>query len=177
VGRQYPINTWDEPGSDPDHPGNSRFTINWSNITSGPAMDPAHEGDRFLSVQNQHGKSSYIVGDEYEESSGGCFIATASIKGDIPVDALTPLKTWRYNVMETSLLGQKLSTHYRRTAPDVARKIGNMPRVAAFLRICFVIPAIVIAQKPKSYLRDSALWAIFILGSLTARAIAKLKSH
>ena len=44
-GKQYPVGTYDPPGSDPKNPGNSRFTKGNSSITSGPAKDPNHKGN------------------------------------------------------------------------------------------------------------------------------------
>ena len=66
--KRYPINTYDEEGSDPKNPGNSRFTLNGGTITSGPAQDPRYEGQRFLSVDNDEGKSTYIIPDTKSES-------------------------------------------------------------------------------------------------------------
>ena len=66
--KRYPINTYDEEGSDPKNPGNSRFTLNGGTITSGPAQDPRYEGQRFLSVDNDEGKSTYIIPDTRPES-------------------------------------------------------------------------------------------------------------
>ena len=68
MGKRYPINTYDEKGSDPKNPGNSRFTLNGGTITSGPAQDPRYEGQRFLSVDNDEGKSTYIIPDTRPES-------------------------------------------------------------------------------------------------------------
>jgi hypothetical protein len=66
--KRYPINTYDEEGSDPKNPANSRFTLNGGTITSGPAQDPRYEGQRFLSVDNNEGKSTYIIQDTRPES-------------------------------------------------------------------------------------------------------------
>ena len=68
MGKKYPINTYDQEGSDPKNPGNSRFTINGGTITSGPAKDPNYEGQRFISVDNEEGKSTHIVPDTTNQS-------------------------------------------------------------------------------------------------------------
>jgi hypothetical protein len=67
MGKKYPINTYDEEGSDPKKPENSRFTLNGGTITSGPALDPKYEGQRFVSVDNDKGKKSFIVPDTKSE--------------------------------------------------------------------------------------------------------------
>lgn len=184
MGGKYPINTWDEQGSDPKHPGNSRFTINGSSITSGPAQDPRYEGQRFISVQGPSGKYSGVVDDDddsYETDddadyagSSGCFIATATLQDNYPADILVPLKKWRYDVLETTFFGNILSKRYRNTAPRVAAKMQRLPRVCAFLRKYFVFPAIDLAEQAPSTSRNMKLLLLFLVGSVIATTTAKL---
>ena len=186
MGGKYPINTWDEQGSDPNHPDNSRFTINGSSITSGPAQDPRYEGQRFISVQGPYGKYSGVVDDDndsYETNtdgaddyagSSGCFIATATLQDNYPADILAPLKKWRYEVLETTAFGNILSKRYRNTAPKIAVKMQRLPRTCAFLRKYFVFPAIDLAEQVPSTYRNIKLLLLFLVGSVIATLTAQL---
>jgi hypothetical protein len=158
-----------------------KWCTSFSNLhTSGPAQDPEHEGERFISVQNEHGKNSYTVEDAYEgddeseeQNSSGCYIATATIPEGCSIDILKPLKQWRYTTMESTWLGKRAASHYRNTAPSIARKIAHIPQTATFLRRLFVMPAVRMATMPKSVLRDTLLWCFFI----AVNVVAWLASH
>ena len=111
--------------------------------------------------------------DERDEArrdyNSGCYIATASLQGDIPYDDLLPLKQWRYEVMEKSEFGNKLSNHYRRTAPELAKKVDQMPVLASFLRECFIRPSLVMVSKKRTFFRNALLYInfFFVLGLTT----------
>lgn len=101
--------------------------------------------------------------------SGLCYIATASLQGDIPYDDLLPLKQWRYDVMEKSEFGNKLSNHYRRTAPSLAKKVDQMPVLASFLREWFIRPSLAMVSKKRTFFRNVLLYInfFFVLGLTT----------
>jgi hypothetical protein len=102
-------------------------------------------------------------------NSGFCYIATASLQGNIPYDDLLPLKQWRYEVMEKSKFGNKLSNYYRRTAPKLAKKVDQMPVLASFLRECFIRPSLVMVTKKRTFFRNALLYInfFFVLGLTT----------
>ena len=60
MGKQYPVVTYDPPGSDPNRPDNSRITIGDTRITGGPSIDPRHPGGTFISVEHGGGKRSEV---------------------------------------------------------------------------------------------------------------------
>ncbi len=101
--------------------------------------------------------------------NSSCYIVTASLQGDIPYDDLLPLKQWRYDVMEKSKLGNKLSNYYRRTAPELAKKVDQMPVLASFLRECFIRPSLVMVSKKRTFFRNALLYInfFFVLGLTT----------
>jgi hypothetical protein len=103
------------------------------------------------------------------EYNKGCYIATASLQGDIPYDDLLPLKQWRYEVMEKSEFGNKLSNHYRRTAPELAKKVDQMPVLASFLREWFIRPFLTMVNKERTFFRNVLLYInfFFVLGLTT----------
>jgi len=179
MGTEYPINTYDPEGSDPKNPGNSRFTINGGTITSGPAQDEKYKGQRFISVDNMEGKSTYIVPDTSDKSdssstSGWCFIATATLQGNYSESVLIPLKDWRYRIMESSRFGMYLSNNYRQFAPKIAYQISDMPKASEFLRKFFVFPAIKLSKNP-GFVSNLLLWIIFFIGSISARILVFIK--
>ena len=109
--------------------------------------------------------------DSSQTGSGrgsGCYIATAAIKGHMNIDALNPLKLWRYSVLERSHIGYKLSSYYRKTAPFVAAEIDVRPFLAIFLRKLFILPALRVLKQRESASRreiyDTILWLIFVTG-------------
>lgn len=103
------------------------------------------------------------------EYNKGCYIATASLQGNIPYDDLLPLKQWRYEVMEKSKFGNKLSNYYRRTAPELAKKVDQMPVLASFLREVFIRPSLVMVTKKRTFFRNVLLYInfFFVLGLTT----------
>jgi len=105
--------------------------------------------------------------DEYysarNEYNKGCYIATASLQGGILYEKLLPLKQWRYDVMERSNFGNKLSNYYRRTAPELANKVDQMPLLGRFLRECFIKPSLSIVTKKRNAFRNILLYINFFL--------------
>ena len=99
----------------------------------------------------------------------GCYIATASLQGNIPYDDLLPLKQWRYDVMEKSKFGNKLSNYYRSTAPELAKKVEQMPVLASFLRNWFIRPSLSMVTKKRTFFRNVLLYInfFFVLGLTT----------
>lgn len=65
--KQYPITTYDQPGSDPGKPDNSRFTIGDTSITSGPSLDPTINDTNFISVQQGNEKASWTYTPDDDE--------------------------------------------------------------------------------------------------------------
>lgn len=132
-------------------------------------------GTRF---EGRSQKKEYAKGSYYDDvvpskpsrspSSGGCYIASASLQGTMDIDQLDPLKEWRYKVLERSHVGKLLSDFYRSTAPRIAAKVGRMPRLARLLRVWFVKPALFIVNKPRSIWRSVKLSFLFITGMLIA---------
>lgn len=181
MGKQYPVVTYDQPGSDPTHPDNSRFTIGDTRITSGPAQDPRYPGGTFTTVQSGGGKRSEVSGGDYgddgddSQQGGGssCYIATAVLGSPSGgnVDILEPLKAWRYAVMEQSRLGLWMSNLYRRTAPATAKKVAKIPLTRVLLRRVFVDPALQLADEKPSLLRDVRLYGLFVLGTVSAKVL------
>lgn len=177
-GKQYPVGTYDPPGSDPKNPGNSRFTKGNSSITSGPAKDPNHKGKRFVSVQNPQGKGTYIVdnsGDDDKGKEEGCFIATATLGTSQNLKILDPLKSWRYQVMETSKFGLWLSSLYRSKAPEIAVKVSNLSFQKRVLYLLFVSPAIQVVGWKPSFVKNLALYTLFLAGFILAKLSTNIK--
>lgn len=103
------------------------------------------------------------------EYNKGCYIATASFQGNIPYDALLNLKHWRYEVMEKSRFGSKLSNYYRKTAPNLAADVEKMPILCNFLRECFIKPSLLMVTKKRNIFRNILLYINFfcVLGFTT----------
>jgi len=180
MGKQYPVVTYDQPGSDPTHPDNSRFTIGDTRITSGPAQDPRYPGGTFTTVESGGGKRSEVSDGDYgdgdddsQQGGSNCYIATAVLGSPSGgnVDILEPLKAWRYAVMEQSRLGLWMSTLYRRTAPATAKKISRTPLTCVLLRRVFVDSALRLANEKPSLLRDARLYGLFVLGTVSAKVL------
>ena len=166
---KYPVVTYDEPGSDPNRPDNSRFTIGDTRITSGPSIDPRHQGGTFISVEHGGGKRSMVYDDDDSDDtpqrdSSGCYIASAVFGSPSGgnADMLEPLKVWRYAVMEQSRLGLWMSSLYRRSAPITARKVSTAPLICSLLRHIFVDPALRLTNEKPSFLRDVQLYCLFL---------------
>ena len=85
--------------------------------------------------------------DDKSSSSGGCYIATASLQGNLNYEDLLPLKDWRYNVLEGSAFGHRLSNYYRRTAPSTALKVERRHKLSLVLRSVFVKPALMLVER------------------------------
>lgn len=176
MGKQYPVTTYDEPGSDPSHPENSRITTGNTRVTSGPAQDPRYKGGTFISIEHGDSKRTEIYEaseDDYDAAPRGssCYIATAvmsrmSVGEDLSI--LEPLRAWRYSVMERTRPGRFMSNLYRRTAPSTALAISRMPWACSILRFVFVRPATYLVTREPSVFRDVLLYLIFVTGMTTA---------
>lgn len=136
--------------------------------------------ERVAYVRNGHGDSKnfdkdWDKNDNSSNSGGGCYIATASLQGAMPIEVLDPLKEWRYTILEKSSFGNRLSGYYRRTAPSIAKEIAGMPRVSAFLRNTIVKPAVSLANRPSSLARNVALYSLFLIGLSIAEVVKVLR--
>ncbi|GEM_PF-6613953 len=114
--------------------------------------------------------------DSSSSGGSGCYIATATLQGNIPVTILNPLKLWRYTVLESTASGLYLSEFYRRTAPAMAAKVQGMPQASKLLYKVFVAPALLLVALPKTLLRDIALVLVFLTGMLVANIYTLLGS-
>lgn len=133
--------------------------------------EDANGRERVAHVRNGHGDSTNFDKDWDDKPSGGCYIATASLQGAIPIEDLEPLKSWRYKTLETNRFGNRLSTYYRETAPFIARKVEHMPRLSKLLRNCIVKPAIQLSQRQPSLVRDTLLTILFLIGLSIAEIV------
>lgn len=134
--------------------------------------------ERVAHVRNGHGDSTSYDKDwdnSSNNSSGSCYIATASLQGAMPIEILEPLKQWRYVVLEKSSFGNRLSSYYRRTAPQLAKEIAGMPRMSAFLRNTIVKPAIRLANRPPSVARNTGMFTLFLIGLSIAEVVKVLR--
>ena len=109
--------------------------------------------------------------EEKSSNSGGCYIATASLQGAMTVEVLNPLKEWRYTILERSSLGGRLSNYYRRTAPEVAKMVSEMPILGTVLRTLIVNPAVRIANRPRNLANNILLYVLFAVGLSIAEFI------
>ncbi|MFH1388605.1 MAG: CFI-box-CTERM domain-containing protein [Patescibacteria group bacterium] len=109
-----------------------------------------------------------------------CYIATATL-GTYAFAELDLLKSWRYSELESSRLGMWLSNYYRRTAPDVAKRLPNKPVLRASFRTIFVEPAIwflknVSEESLGRIARNLAMWALFLAGLAYGTLVSKFFS-
>jgi hypothetical protein len=132
---------------------------------SGP-VDTSHmsESDkRWVENLRSRGYSDYDINEKIDKTDKNrCFIATASLQGRMPLESLISLKLWRYSVLESTKPGRILSNFYRKSAPEIARKVETRPVVSAFLRTKFIQPALGIVQKRQTLLRDLSLSILFL---------------
>ncbi len=130
--------------------------------------------DKVAYVRNMKGESTNFDQDwedNSRSSGGGCYIATASLQGAMPIETLTDLKRWRYEVLEKNTIGRHISNYYRRTAPQIANIVEVSPRIGSLLRTLIVKPAVRIANRPRSALNSILLLMLFMTGLSIAETI------
>lgn len=132
-------------------------------------------GEDYTHDSGRHASRYEYDSDDDDNDSGSsrssCFIATAVLPFSNRT-LLLPLKLWRYEVMESTILGHLMSNYYRKTAPEIADKLKKHPRVSEALRNWFVLPAIRSSMTPKGVFRDLVLHAYFVSGYMIARLFA-----
>lgn len=140
---------------------------------SGP-VDTHHMGEankRWVENQRRLGYDDEDINKKLDNSSGsGCYIATASLQGLMPIESLNPLKKWRYTVLERSKIGGYFSALYRNNAPEIAFVIADMPLLCTLIRHFFITPSLKLVAKRQTFGRDLLLWSLF----LTLMGFAKL---
>ena len=118
--------------------------------------------------------------DDSDGGGGSCYIATAVSCADSPRrrDELEILKHWRYTVLERYAWGNRFSAYYRNTAPELAQRLPNHPKVSRLIKHVFVTPGIKLAKARNSATTGKGLYSIgifslFVLGLMFGK-IAKL---
>ena len=108
--------------------------------------------------------------DEIEfPSSGGCYIATATLTTGGSEAQLNILRAWRDRVMSATSFGRNLEAFYDKTGPTVASHFKHNKILANSFLYPFVKPAIWLIEKRSYYpvfaiFSDLAIYAVFLTG-------------
>lgn len=102
-------------------------------------------------------------------SSGGCYIATATLTGGGTETQLNWLRSWRDQVLTKTSLGRRLEGYYDWTGPTVAEWVANNQLLASTFLYPFVKPAVWLAQRRAMSgafkpVLDLSIYLIFLLG-------------
>jgi hypothetical protein len=107
--------------------------------------------------------------DDIKFSSGGCYIATATLTGGGSEADLNLLRAWRDDVLSTTSIGHQLEAFYDMMGPTVASRIRGHRLLACSFLYPFVKPSIWLVRqrlkcKPLIPLFDLLIYSIFLLG-------------
>lgn len=136
---------------------------------------PDKDGDEGQVLKFFRTTDQQILVDK-KESSSGCYIATATLKGGGSDAQLNFLRQWRDDVLNSTKLGRKMEQFYDMTGPTVAARVrGNFILANTFL-YPFVKPAVWLAQQRREtfWIRpayDLLIFAIFLCGLVYGSAV------
>jgi|GEM_PF-1256092 len=109
-------------------------------------------------------------------SSGGCYIATATLTGGGSEAQLNVLREWRDRVMAVTIFGRGLEAFYDKTGPTVANHVKHNPTLANSFLYPFVKPAIWLIEMRSHYpalalFFDLAIYTVFLTGLVYGTAV------
>lgn len=148
-GREYTVDAW----------GNRREQDSWGNRVETDIWGNRHTVDSWGNRRKE----------DHRSGGGGCYIATATLRGGGSEMQLNLLRSWRDEVLTSTEIGRLLETFYDRTGPSVAQQVARNSLLAHSFLIPFVRPSVWLAQQREkypqwSYFFDSLLYLVFILG-------------